>query len=29
VIDALREPGPYQHAELADEMERVLFDGVS
>ena len=29
VIEALREPGHYQHAELADEMERVLFDGAS
>jgi transcriptional regulator len=29
VIDALRAPGPYQHAELADEMERELFDGTS
>jgi transcriptional regulator len=29
VIDALREPGPYQHAELADEMQRVLFDATS
>jgi transcriptional regulator len=27
VIAALRAPGPYQHAELAEEMERVLFDG--
>jgi transcriptional regulator len=26
VIAALRAPGPYQHPELADEMERVLFD---
>jgi transcriptional regulator len=25
VIDALRAPGPYEHAELAAEMERVLF----
>jgi transcriptional regulator len=24
VIEALREPGPYQHPELADQMERVL-----
>ena len=24
VIDALREPGPYNHPELADEMEQVL-----
>jgi transcriptional regulator len=27
VIEALRAPGPYQHPELADEMERLLFDG--
>ena len=26
VIAALREPGPYQHPELADDMERVLAD---
>lgn len=24
VIEALRRPGPYQHARLADEMERTL-----
>jgi transcriptional regulator len=29
VIEALREPGAYHHPELADEMERVLFDGAS
>jgi transcriptional regulator len=27
VIEALRAPGPYQHPELADEMERELFKG--
>jgi transcriptional regulator len=27
VIEALRAPGPYQHPELADEMERLLFGG--
>ncbi|HWF74117.1 MAG TPA: FMN-binding negative transcriptional regulator [Solirubrobacteraceae bacterium] len=27
VIAALREPGPYQHPGLADDMERVLGDG--
>jgi transcriptional regulator len=27
VIEALRAPGPYQHPELAAEMERVLFGG--
>lgn len=29
VIAALREPGPYQHVELADEMQRELFDGTA
>ncbi len=29
VIEALREAGPYQHVELADEMERTLFDGAA
>jgi transcriptional regulator len=29
VIEALREPGAYEHSELADEMERVLFDDAS
>jgi transcriptional regulator len=29
VIEALRAPGPYQHEELAAEMERVLFDAPS
>jgi transcriptional regulator len=29
VIDALRAPGPYQHPELADEMERELFGSES
>jgi transcriptional regulator len=27
VIEALRASGPYQHPELADEMERLLFNG--
>jgi len=29
VIEALREPGPYQHPELADQMERVLREAAS